>query len=448
MSKVMDELRIEHGWENPAGAEGDELRATWGRLIVRVGGWPVSKLYDYDVKTVSDQIYLPLYPVAEWIVENWWALLYEVENPTNRKDPNYAVRHDLNRASGGFALPRLRFSALGERMQLHWDRANMPSKRVEFMNYGTRLVDRAQVENELTRFVSVVIERLRSEGVLETPLQKDWDAINKLDADERAFCKAAAMAGLDPFDLSEGDDEALISASERVPKSLLDDLLSIINGKAFAPALKEVDELQKLVQKAKRTSKELLKLRAELDRRPTGESIPYMIGYAHAARVRNALGLNGDKLSTTDRLVDAVHLAGTQSIVHQRFGLAEMEGFLGFHDPSSPMFVVSGKKDSPAERFKFARCLHEFLFQKDALPRLVTKADSEEQRINRSFAAELLAPGHSLKDRVSSDWIDWDEVEEIAFEYGVSSWLIGHQLKNHRIARVSDASGSYEHLEA
>jgi len=435
----MDELRFEHGWENPAGAEGKELRATWGHLRISVGEWAVSRLYDHDVRSVSDRIYLPLYPVAEWMVENWWSILYEVENKGNQYTTEFAVRHDLNRATAGFALPKLRFGAMGEHVQLHWQRVDMASKHVEFMSYGKQLVDRAQVEQELTRFIAVVIDRLRSEEVHDTPLQRDWEAISKLTDDERTFCKAAAMAGLDPFAITAKDADALITAAERIPPSMVDDMLSIINGKGFANALRELEGLERLAQHADRASQQLLKLRTDLDRGPVQNALPYEIGYAHATRVRATLGLNGDLLSTTDRLMHAVHVGNARSVVDHNFSLTELEGFLGFKGDDCPMFVLGSEQDSPQGRFKFSRCLHEFLFQDTAKPRLVTKADNDAQRINRSFAAELLAPAHALsKDVSGAGWVAWEFVEELSHKYGVSSWLIRHQLVNQNIAKVRD----------
>ena len=51
------------------------------------------------------------------------------------------------------------------------------------------------------RFIEAVIERLDQKGVAHEFLKSEWQAINSLDAEEKEFCKAAAILGLDPLDI-------------------------------------------------------------------------------------------------------------------------------------------------------------------------------------------------------------------------------------------------------
>ncbi|MCW5556015.1 MAG: hypothetical protein KIS67_28140 [Verrucomicrobiae bacterium] len=407
--------------------------------------WPVSKYYDQEVRSVSTRLYLPLYPVAEWMVENWWSILHEVENGHNLSDPEYPVRHDLNRATGAFALPPLRFSSLGEAIELRWRRAELPSKRVEFLSYGKAILDLQQVEDELTRFISIVIERLHSFEVKNTPLQQDWAAIQALDEDERAFCKAAALAGMDPFAISKADVRRLEEAAKLLPEHLLEDLLAILRTDEFSKARKELDALDQLTQTNAAPQRRLARLRGSLSH--GSGPVPYRVGYARAGEVREALGLNGDLLATTDRFMEAVKLQAQGGVQGHRFQLTELEGYLGYAGKDNACFVLGSETDSPRGRFKLARCLHDFLYGSPGTAQVVTKADSFQQRVNRSFAAELLAPGRVLAKRVRKPFVVPSELEDLAVEFGVSSWLIKHQLENHKIAKVhsgyDDGDGFY-----
>ncbi len=55
----MDDLTIDFEWADPLGAKGAELRATWARLSITVGGHPVTRVYDERLKTVRDSVYCP-----------------------------------------------------------------------------------------------------------------------------------------------------------------------------------------------------------------------------------------------------------------------------------------------------------------------------------------------------------------------------------------------------
>ena len=69
---------------------------------------------------------------------------------------------------------------------------------------------------------------------------------------------------------------------------------------------------------------------------------------------------------------------------------------------------------------------------------LLTKAHSERQKRNRAFAAEFLAPSQGLQQRIRRNMVGSDDMSEMAAEFGVSSLLIEHQIRNHRIADIWD----------
>jgi Zn-dependent peptidase ImmA (M78 family) len=80
--------------------------------------------------------------------------------------------------------------------------------------------------------------------------------------------------------------------------------------------------------------------------------------------------------------------------------------------------------------------LFEYLYVKEKMTSLVTDANTEQQKRNRAFAAELLAPAAVLKDQIRTPRVTLEKVDEIAEEFGVSSYVIVHQLNNHGIASV------------
>ncbi|MFI5459481.1 MAG: ImmA/IrrE family metallo-endopeptidase, partial [Isosphaerales bacterium] len=62
---------------------------------------------------------------------------------------------------------------------------------------------------------------------------------------------------------------------------------------------------------------------------------------------------------------------------------------------------------------------------------------TDRQQMNRAFAAEFLAPHQMLKSDLSGAMIGEDEINDLAIEYGVSAFVVRHQIENHRLARIS-----------
>ena len=90
-------------------------------------------------------------------------------------------------------------------------------------------------------------------------------------------------------------------------------------------------------------------------------------------------------------------------------------------------------------RFAFCRALYEVVRNSEPGPAVVSCSNTIAQKQNRAFAAELLAPAEALRDRL----FEWDggddEISEVANEFGVSDWVIRHQVQNHHIGAVATA---------
>ena len=52
-------------------------RRTWCAFRMRVGGRTVTRMWDKTLGEERSLLYLPAFPIAQWLVENWWALLNE-----------------------------------------------------------------------------------------------------------------------------------------------------------------------------------------------------------------------------------------------------------------------------------------------------------------------------------------------------------------------------------
>jgi Zn-dependent peptidase ImmA (M78 family) len=108
------------------------------------------------------------------------------------------------------------------------------------------------------------------------------------------------------------------------------------------------------------------------------------------------------------------------------------DALVAVNDQEAPGFAVDKERDSSA-KFALCRGLFEYFNSVNGHPLLVTREQTRRQQRNRAFAAEFLAPSELLTERVSGRTIDEEEVEDIAEELGVSSYVVDHQLDNHQI---------------
>ena len=69
-------------WNEGDGVRDKVLAATWARLEIQATGpnnqtWLLSELISARSNSVQRGVYGSLFPLAEWLVENWWFLVHE-----------------------------------------------------------------------------------------------------------------------------------------------------------------------------------------------------------------------------------------------------------------------------------------------------------------------------------------------------------------------------------
>jgi len=203
----MSTFRIEFDWEADPGIRARELAATHARLEVWIGGSSVIRFHDAAAKTVRDYIYVSLYPLAEWISFNWFALLHETRTHGKTADSAFRSRHTTLGVSDGFAFPDLTLSSEGDTVHCRWNQRAVDSQNIQFMSCGDASVPSAEAKEQFESLLSAVCSRLDAYvGCETTPLQREWRYLQQLGAEVSTFCRAAAELGLDPFNLSDSDE--------------------------------------------------------------------------------------------------------------------------------------------------------------------------------------------------------------------------------------------------
>ena len=233
----MTSLAFEFNWLDGEGMSGPELSATLASLTIRAGESVVTRVHDTRAKTVRDFAHVPLYPLAEWLVANWWFIASEIASPENENSQAFRRRHCLGANREGYAYPNLDIvPSYGGKTRLSWSPTRSIWTRAEFLEGGEALVDGDEFRRTCSDFIDSVILRLDSLGVQDTFLRDEWDAIRGADDEETQFCQAAAALGWNPYALDDDDCERVIALGDRLGGLLAEALPALDSANPLAGA--------------------------------------------------------------------------------------------------------------------------------------------------------------------------------------------------------------------
>lgn len=88
-------------------------------MEIWVGEHCLTRFQDLLEHELRNGIYRPLYSIVEWLLVNWWPILYE---PRHASRAGYWRRHNLRGGEEGFALPDVEFVSMGDLVELRWSR--------------------------------------------------------------------------------------------------------------------------------------------------------------------------------------------------------------------------------------------------------------------------------------------------------------------------------------
>ncbi|MGE4557185.1 MAG: ImmA/IrrE family metallo-endopeptidase [Desulfovibrionaceae bacterium] len=439
----MGKLQFHFEWESPQGARGPELRATWARLRIAADGEVITRVEDLAARSVRDSIYGPLYPIAEWIATNWWSLLNEVDSPSREFTAGYHQRHNLSAASEGFALPYLSIKPDGSRASLQWRSRLLSTKRVHFLAEGGAVIGIHELEDCFRELLTAVTTRLRDEGVENTFLAEEWQAIGSADVEERNFCQAMGRLGLDPYSEEQGIAQTVIHLASGLPASVVDEFFTTADpfrlnsqGGQLEHFFNESNKLDLDIDVLRN-----LKTKMTLVSSPFQQAAPWNQGYALARELRSLLnGSSQPSISTVNDL--GSQLGVEQGLWEQAIsttnGMGEfLNAAVGPTRNESPYFAIAPSRVESGRVFLLCRALCEYLTTSESAASIVTDTYSERQKRNRAFAAEFLAPAEQLQKSISRDFVTETEIMALAADFGTSDHVIRHQIENHHLAKVS-----------
>ena len=430
-------LRVE--WLDAPDVSTPELAATWARYEIWSENDCLTQVEASD-STFRRGVYGSLFPLAEWVVENWWQLTTSIRPsavppvywtwPNARSQP-WLFHHNVRAAGNGMAWPNLTVVSEGAMTCIRWA-ADTGSTigAVRFASSGTRSVPSGDIAAGLTDIVNLVLQRLDEAGVHKTRLAADWAALGSLDDDEKEFCATAARLGLDPFAVPEQLADEIIEAANVLPADLKIEFFDNAHTNALPQAARWTSRAFTTAGRtARRAQNDLRSMRAAIASGSLEPQLnrPWELGYAMARRVRELLA------SPTVMPFDVTPWVALGSASGPSAGIKGVAAVAADRCGLVPDESVQ----NTSLTFATARALGRTLAQPDRKSFLLSAARSSDEQTARAFAAELLAPAAGILELLSSDDRHDDEAfDSIARRFRVSPFVIKRQYDN-QVAHLS-----------
>ena len=419
---------------HPLDSGAPEERATFGVLEMRVNGRCLTEgVAPHCSNELLPGPYVSGYHMAEWLMWNWWRLLWE-SPPPNEPSREWMFSHCLSSIGEGYVWPNIVISSDGFRAAA----ASTPTVDAAPGLYryvgapALEVIATEDMEAGIRQFAHSMLERLHEANLKDTNLHHLWRDVGQAGGDAQTvrLRRFEARLGHDPDEV----DEAVIRASFDAAKSLGTNALEELaadsgpHGSATVPTMKTVaDSARKSGFDAQPQDAVELHQRGGIP--AWGEVAAWRVGVAAARALRKQEALNGEVIDNT-RLTE---LLGTTQTALEPGGKHTQRLSFMLTDGGCARLALRSKWET-GRRFDMARLLGDHLLAAGEPLLPATGAYTYRQKAQRAFAAELLCPYESVVEFLGADRSE-ERCKEAAAHFNVSSWAIGALLVNNEERR-------------
>lgn len=421
-------LSITADWEHVDSGPPEE-RATFAAIGIFLDDVALTKAEDAFVNRLRSSVNLSGYRLAEWFAWNWWRLRWE----SRTSAPEWALAHHISTVGGGYVWPNITIIPDGERVVLVCKPTSpSASEPLRYICDFVGAVRGIEFEGAVSRFIEQVIGQLDAERVSDTNLNRIWTEVLQERGDAEAARKRRfeALLGFDPDEAPPDLLERLLVEADELGESAVRELAATSFGIGRVPTAADLREIA--AEKGFEVwTEEIVRLHERYRLSPSGQVPAWRRGAEAARALREQENLGASPVSNA-RLAQ---MMGVQvNILTERISNEDLS------------FVLSAKKNSaravlrskwqPGRRFELARLLGDRLAANASGPLSpATRTYTYRQKMQRSFAAEFLAPFNAVDEIMAGNY-DPEMQEEVAEHFSVSPLTIRTLLANHgRIER-------------
>jgi hypothetical protein len=405
-----------------------EERACFGELSVKAHNINFTEGYDAIVKRLRDGPLVSIYDFAEWVAWNWWRLRWEPRS----KAPDWDFAHKMSTIGSGYIWPNITLFSDGERIAVI-SRATLerPQTPYRFLTDNAAVLPATDFQTEVDRFIDEVLQRLEMEKVSETNLQKIWKDVlierSSLELSQKR--RLEALLGCEPDEANSAIIGRLLEDAKLLGSAAIDEVAAehgqsgeIVTADAFNSIASEKG-FDASPQSVIRLTGALV---AAKEQKPA-----WRIGAEAAKLVREQERLGRDPVSSR-RLAE---MAGVSSDIITNHKNDPSMSFALDTSFTAGKVVLRSKWDT-GRRFELARLIGDRITNSSTSKLFpATRSYTYRQKLQRSFAAELLCPFDAVEDLLAGDYSP-ENLQEVAAHFDVSELTVRTLLVNHgRIER-------------
>ena len=430
------DFEIQANWI-PGEFERDDIAATMAEIGIKLNG-TVMEIEDIGSRSVRPTVRLSALPLALWFASSWWRLRWEGMPSGARRPTSWRMAHEMPAAGHGFIWPAVSFGSDGNSIEVRCvPTVCSDSEPIRYLSALQASIGATEFEKVVDGFVHLVIERLRVFGRNSSGLAELWAEVRteRADTDLSEYRKIEALLGFDPDEAPGELIGSLISMFSTAGRGAIAEIAALGGRREAAGTVQKLKDISTTDGVQARMAEEIERVRAEYTLNAPGP--PWRLGWDAAKRLRAAASLGDSRLDDGD--------------LDQFFGTS----IFPEHDssPDRPPIGFAVRRAGPSEvnlhfrkphregrRFEAARFIAEGIFA-PAEDRWLPVSDSKtyRQKVQRSFAAEFLAPLSSLQSFLNGDFSP-DATDEAAAHFGLSRVAIRSHLANHGIIRPDEVS--------
>ena len=410
--------------------EAPEVNATTADIKIVIGNKVVTRNQNRWSKSTHDDVRLSAYPLALWFASSWWRLRWEsipTIGPKFSPNVSWKMAHEMLGAGHGYLWPRILFVSDSESIHV-WAVSNPDSDvPIRYVENAHCIIPIDLFESEVKKFIQAVIARLDAVKITGTHLHDLWSEV-KAEINDPAlstFRKHESLLGFEPDEAPEKISLQIQELSEKIGEGVISEIAPVCSG------TKEIEvTLNALISFANAEG-----IRGKIDYTLNvngfeNSTPPWERGWSLARTFRKHVGLNEEPISSKS-LSDFIGMSEESAFAPQTgkhlIGVATRNG-----DPNKLMFHFRTKELRSSRRFEIARYVCDYLISDKSekwLP--ITDTKTVRQKIQRSFAVELLCPLESLVEYLGEDFTE-DDIEEAGKYFEVSTRAIKSHLVNNK----------------
>ncbi len=422
-----------------------EERACFGLLTIRADGLALTEGFDAFTKGYRPGPLVSGYHAAEWFAGNWWRLRWEPRSAV----PDWWRAHKMNSIGEGYVWPNLTLFSDGMRTALIARPSSRPdAEPFRYAGAPPQVMPSSQFEKAIDTFLLQIAGRLRDAGIADTNLDRLWqDVLTERKTPALAMRrKIEALLGCDPDQADEAAVDRLLMDALALGEAAMSEVAAdrphggaLLTAEALSLAAEQygVDagpgDVVRLAPGPRSTfggpamQGAAAPKEAFVPGSPYSGEVPAWWLGARAARALREQEKLGKGPIANEMLAK---LAGVSSAALSEKTAGPLISF-ALDEGATKGRVVLRSRWETGRRFELARILGDRILarEKDRLfP--ATRAYTYRQKMQRSFAAELLSPFESLDDMLSGDY-SMESQQDAAAYFQVSELTIRTLLVNH-----------------